>query len=250
MGLTEFLLLAFIGIVCGKGIFTDCSVQICSMPKVEMDYFGRFWPKYCYRCAEGESEVIFLRQYLRRGWEYVIRGSGSFEGRVLLKIYPCNENEIDEFGNIWTRWCFEDKIIEFERESGDYCAYIQDYQGGYNDLQYRRIVNQESFIQLETDAESIENINGENQGEKQQFMQLNSNYMKDQEFSVENFIRREELNVKFEGNEVKETAKEEERELIDNDARNFIENQEEIGLLEAVENSRSAVENEISVQTE
>lgn len=128
-------------------LFSDCAVEVCVNETVEMDASGKVWPHYCYKCPEGEDEVIFLREYFLGGWKYVVGEHLMFQGRYLLSIVPCHEVEVDSMGNVWTTWCFQNDVVKFEKMGGRIWVYKQDFSGGYPQLQYRRVVFDSELIQ-------------------------------------------------------------------------------------------------------
>lgn len=128
-------------------LFDDCAVEVCMNETVEMDAGGKVWPHYCYKCPEGEDEVIFLREYFLGGWKYVLGQHQMFQGRYLLSIVPCQDVEVDSMGNVWTTWCFQNDLVKFEKMGGRIWVYKQDFSGGYPQLQYRRIIFDSELIQ-------------------------------------------------------------------------------------------------------
>ena len=163
MFLTKFLTCGLVAVVAQSSysdLFGDCQIDICSSERVEMDITGKFWPRYCYRCPEGEDEVVFLREYMGDGWKYCTSDSAVYEGRMLLSIVPCGEPEVDSMGNYWTSWCYNNQKVNFERIGSRIWIYRQDYAGGYAQLQFRRIINDQVFAQI-----GEEGSEGESQGE-------------------------------------------------------------------------------------
>jgi hypothetical protein len=128
-------------------LFSECTINVCSEQAAEMDSVGKVWPRYCYKCPEGQDQLIFLREYFLEGWKYLIGPHKSFQGRYFISIVPCLQTEVDSMGNVWTSWCFMGKKVEFEKIGGRIWAYKQDFAGGYPQLQYRRIlVEQDALI--------------------------------------------------------------------------------------------------------
>ena len=154
MFLTKFLTFSLAVLIsqADGGLFEDCVIEICSVDKVEMDLSGKFWPRYCYKCDEGEDEVIFMREYFINGWKYYTNDSYDlYQGRLVLNINPCNEPELDSMGNLWTSWCFLNKKVNFEKVGGRIWIYKQDYAGGYPHLQFRRVLYDDVFAQIHND---------------------------------------------------------------------------------------------------
>ena len=167
MFLTKFLfcLVPALAQTSHSALFGDCEIDLCTSDRVEMDITGKFWPRYCYKCPEGEDEVVFLREYLGDGWKYLVRDSSDYEGRLILTIVPCEEPEIDSMGNYWTSWCFDGQRVNFERVGTRIWIYKQDYAGGYPQLQFRRIINDQVFAQI------AEEIGGEG-GKGEEFVEV------------------------------------------------------------------------------
>lgn len=138
--------------------FSDCSISTCSSSAIELDHHNQKWPNYCYHCLEGEDQVIFLRKYSENDWEYVLTKQENYEGRVLLNIFPCFSPEVDSMGNLWTTWCFGKQVVQFERIGEGAWVYKQDFNGGYPQLQYRRIVFNQVFLSI---LNKIQIANGE-----------------------------------------------------------------------------------------
>lgn len=122
--------------------YDDCGISICEFEKVEMDSDGNFWPKYCYQCPDGEEEVIFLREYTPNGWRYAKTKESLYQGRLILDVLPCDDEEVDSMGNRWETWCFDTgDFVSFEKLGENNWEYKQDYTGGYGRLQFRRILD-------------------------------------------------------------------------------------------------------------
>lgn len=149
MILTIFLQKAILGLshTLTDKLFDDCFVAVCQDQGVEMDAGGKSWPRYCYKCPEGEDEVVFLREYSLAGWKYVLGEHGKFDGRYLLSVRPCGDVEVDSMGNVWTTWCYQDNLVKFEKMGGRIWVYKQDFIGGYPQLQFRRILMDSEFLQ-------------------------------------------------------------------------------------------------------
>ncbi|OMJ77918.1 hypothetical protein SteCoe_22393 [Stentor coeruleus] len=140
------LTMYFLALVLGNQMkiqtYETCDVSICESEKVEMDSDGTFWPKYCYQCPNGEEEVIFLREYTPNGWHYTTTKDSLYQGRLILNILPCDNEEVDSMGNRWETWCFDTgDFVSFEKLGEKNWVYKQDYAGGYGRLQFRRILD-------------------------------------------------------------------------------------------------------------
>ena len=133
-----------------NSFFSDCLISVCTSEPHEVDHSGKVWPRYCYHCSEGQDEVLFLREYSEntQSWSYVQSQSQTYEGRVLLPIFPCFKPELDSMGTLWTSWCYIKRLVEFEKIGDRVWTYKQDFQGGLPMLQYRRVIFNEVFKEL------------------------------------------------------------------------------------------------------
>ena len=170
-------------------LFQDCSISACSSDPVEIDHYNNKWPRYCYQCPEGEDQVIFLRKYGLDNWEYVVTKHQSFEGRIMLSIVPCFSPEVDSMGNIWTTWCFGKQVVQFEKIGEKVWVFKQDFSGGYPQLQYRRILFNQVFLDVLNKIKGFEEISNKS---IQNIEQTKENSVLNKENSEENKENNEE----------------------------------------------------------
>ncbi|OMJ66658.1 hypothetical protein SteCoe_36427 [Stentor coeruleus] len=148
--------------------YDNCKISICEAEKVEIDSDGNFWPKYCYQCPNGEEEVIFLREYTPNGWGYVTTKDSLYQGRLILNVLPCDDEEVDSMGNRWETWCFDTgDVVSFEKLGKNNWEYKKDYDGGYGRLQFRRILDNSLLKIYKKPLEVKEDIQDSNESNQE-----------------------------------------------------------------------------------